>query len=458
MKTAVSQTSVMTACLQDGRFEKLHEMASSLEECQKSLNEYLDMKKKIFPRFYFVSNVALLDILSNGNNPPAIMRHFGDCYIGLDRLTFTEGSNGTVTNSMVAKDGETVEFNVPFRITGAVEAWLNAFTLHMKSELRHSLNMAMQDAAQWSTEKPRDKWLYNYPAQVTVAACQIYWTEEGESALEDFENGNPDAVKQYLQVCNKRLESLIKLVQGKLGRGDRKKIITLITMDVHARDIIQRLVDERVKGPMSFAWQQQMRLYWDPSTKDISCRVVDFSTLYSYEAIGNTGRLVITPLTDRCYITLCTALRLMLSGAPAGPAGTGKTETVKDLSRCLGLPVYVFNCSDQMTYKSLADTFKGLAQSGAWGCFDEFNRIALEVLSIVATQVQTLQEAIQLLALPSNRPEEYQDAPPGCPPCRVGNFEFQGDVISLVPTVGIWITMNPGYAGRNELGKFEGSI
>ena len=57
--------------------ESLKNMAHNLELCQRALNEYLDMKKKIFPRFYFVSNIALLDMLSNGNDPPKIMKHLG---------------------------------------------------------------------------------------------------------------------------------------------------------------------------------------------------------------------------------------------------------------------------------------------------------------------------------------------------------------------------------------------
>ena len=205
-------------------------------------------------------------------------------------------------------------------------------------------------------------------------------------------------------------------------------IVALITQDVHARDIIETLVNESVASKNDFLWQQQLRYYWEE--ENVSVNQVNAKIKYGYEYMGATSRLVITPLTDRCWITITGALNIKLGASPSGPAGTGKTESTKDLAKALGMLCVVFNCSDQIEYRMMARLFSGLAQQGAWSCLDEFNRIDIEVLSVIAQQLLTIRTA--------NLKNEKK-------------FFFGTDFIHLRDGFGVFITMNPGYAGRTEL-------
>lgn len=209
--------------------------------------------------------------------------------------------------------------------------------------------------------------------------------------------------------------------------------MTICTIDVHSRDVVYKMIVAKVENGQAFQWQSQLRHRWDEKIRDCFANICDAQFRYQYEYLGNTPRLVITPLTDRCYITLTQSLHLIMGGAPAGPAGicqlvfisstihryntflgTGKTETTKDLGKALGIMVYVFNCSEQMDYRSTGNIYKGLSQTGTWGCFDEFNRISVEVLSVVAVQVKCIQDAIKE---------------------KKHRFKFVDEEITLIPTV-----------------------
>ena len=268
----------------------------------------------------------------------------------------------------------------------------------------------------------------SHPGQIVGTVAQIMWTRGTEAAI-----AAPDSAKAlaaWRQRLLRDLQDLTALVRHELSPLQRRIAVALVTTDVHNRDVVNTLRDTRVHSLSNFTWQQQLRYYWDADADaSVMVRQSNAAIAYGFEYEGATSRLVITPLTDRCWITLTGAYHLKLGANPAGPAGTGKTESTKDLAKALAIQCIVFNCSEQITYKMMGQLFSGLAQSGAWACLDEFNRINVEVLSVIAQQ---------LLVLRQGRLEGAVSVP------------FEGRDIPLKEHH-VVVTMNPGYSGRTEL-------
>ncbi|XP_061150392.1 dynein axonemal heavy chain 11 [Syngnathus typhle] len=434
MSQVVQNSNVLEVTNQPGFLENLEALQQRLSVCEKALAEYLETKRLTFPRFYFVSASDLLEIVSKGTQPKQVTKHLLKLFDNIADLRFKEShrdegaamDSDTVSVGMYSREGEYVPFSEPCVCEGQAECWLGA----LESCMHRTIQKEIQEAVAAYEDKPRDQWLFDYPAQVGLTGSQVWWATDVGIAFARVEEGFDTALKEYNKKQITQLNSLIHMLLGDLTPGDRQKIMTVCTIDVHARDVVANLITQKVTTGQAFAWLSQLRHRWDDETRHCYVDICDAQFRFSYEYLGNTNRLVITPLTDRCYITLTQSLHLTMSGAPSGPAGTGKTETTKDLGRSLGIMVYVFNCSEQMDYKSIGNIYKGLAQTGVWGCFDEFNRISVEVLSVVAVQVKTIQDAV--------RNKKHK-------------FHFLGEEIELKQTVGIFITLNPGYAGRAEL-------
>ena len=358
---------------------------------------------------------------------------------------------------MHSTDGETVDFTAPVQAVGGVERWLLAIESMMRLTLCDRTGTTLADYPQ-DMSGDRSAWLKaGHPAQCVLLVDQMMWTRGATAALRELDlaraNGTStesaakvNSLSDFAEFSDRQIKGMVKMVRERdIPKALRRTLGTLLTLDVHAKDTIDELATRSDEvGADHFDWQKQMRFYWISARKEgdgeagsfesaaagVAVRQANASFRYGFEYMGISFRLVVTPLTDKIYLTLTGALQIKNGGAPSGPAGTGKTETTKDLAKSMGRQCVVFNCQEGMDSKFMGQFFSGLASGGAWACFDEFNRIGIEVLSVIAQQVQTIQRGLIN---------------------EQTRFDFEGSEIALSPNFGVFITMNPGYAGRTEL-------
>jgi dynein heavy chain 1, cytosolic len=393
-----------------------------------------------------------------------------------------------------SREGELVTLNrsVSIKQHPRIHEWMGAMELALRETLGSVLVTALKEAERSSTMSGAlamlylPEWLDTLPTQVMLLAVQALWTWHMEQALEspdghaDGANKAQKRVTQVLEAVRRSLESLAASGVSAVSTLSRKRIEQLITMLVHMRDCTRQLLEGGARV-CDFEWTSKLRVYVPgalhghrsfATTADTSSNnnnnnntetvllstatieMVSAKFAYGFEYLGLADRLVQTPLTDRCYLTLTQALQERLGGCPFGPAGTGKTETVKALGNQLGVFTLVFNCDDTFDFKSMGRIFSGLCEVGAWGCFDEFNRLEEGILSAVSQQIQTIQLELRRMLKgndASRGTPGRADSGSGAPGTHLGEVELLGKSVKVHPRMGIFVTMNPGYAGRSQL-------
>ena len=415
-------------------------LKTALERIQKALYNFLEKQRQNFARFYFIGDEDLLEIIGNSKDVNKITRHFNKMFAGMNSLICTDGDE---LKGMISREFEEVLFEKSVKISEdpVVYQWLRKVQEQMHFTLATKLEKAVSEISEMDYIGKVDefiKWIEQYPAQITVLSSQVLWSASIEAAL----TGNktlkalPDgfSLESEEQVINNMLSALSDQVLKDIKVDMRKKLEQLITELVHQRDVVRLLKSKKITNVEAFEWLYYMRFYFYPKTPDVlkrlQIKMSNASFDYGFEYLGVAEKLIQTPLTDRCYLTLTQGLYFRLGGAPFGPAGTGKTESVKALGGQLGRFVLVFNCDENFDFKAMGRIFVGLCQVGAWGCFDEFNRLEERILSAVSQQILIIQLGLRELAT---------------------NIDLMGKNIKLNHQMGIFVTMNPGYAGRSQL-------
>ncbi|KAK4543545.1 hypothetical protein LTR36_005440 [Oleoguttula mirabilis] len=412
----------------------LERLADLLNKIQKALGEYLEKERVAFPRFYFVGDEDLLEIIGNSNDTARIAKHLRKMFAGISGLVMDEEAN---ILGLTSKESEQMMLQIPISLTATpkINDWLKALETGMRESLSEALVEAVKafESMEDGDHAAFEAYVSDYPAQIVVLAAQACWTSQVTAALAK----GSSALQGVLDVLVNRLKFLASTVLRDLEPLHRKKCEHLITEFVHQRDVIDRLVTDGADSPGHYLWLLQMRYDFDSSAAPLDrmqIKVANAILPYGFEYLGVPDRLVRTPLTDRCFLTLTQALCQRLGGSPYGPAGTGKTESVKALGVQLGRFTLVFNCDDTFDFQAMGRIFLGLSQVGAWGCFDEFNRLEERILSAVSQQIQNIQVGLRKRALDDS-----------------AEIELIGRQLKVHPLTGMFITMNPGYAGRSNL-------
>lgn len=404
--------------------KSLQILYDSLEKIQKALSEYLETQRQAFARFYFVGDEDLLEIIGNSKDVTNIQKFFCKMFAGVNFIGNED--NGGLLTSMRSRETEEVAFISPFKISTKprINEWLGEVEVQMMRSLALETEKCVKD---WNSLQGHNikELTEKFPAQAVLLGFQIFW-----SYL--IEEGKLGSVVERLVAI---LDFMAEEVLTDLFKLTRSKYEQLITEFVHKRDVTRNLHSISNFSPKLFDWACQMRFYQDmltegdPETK-VKVRMGNSEFNYGFEYLGICEKLVQTPLTDKCYFTLTQALWLRMGGAPFGPAGTGKTESVKALGNTLGRFVLVFNCDEAFNTKAMGRIFIGLCQVGAWGCFDEFNRLEEKILSAVSQDIMTIQTGLR---------------------DKVAKIDLMGRAVKLNGNMGIFVTMNPGYAGRSNL-------
>jgi len=418
--------------------KNLERLADLLTKIQKALGEYLEKERSSFPRFYFVGDEDLLEIIGNSKDIRRVMKHLKKMFAGISTLQLDEDE--TQLLGFASKEGEEIAFRRPIYLKDfpKINDWLAKVESEMQLSLASLLAQAVTELRDFfSIGKTISvdtllAWIDAYPAQLVVLAVQVAWTDITEASIAS------ESLPDVLALVSSTLDLLAETVLQDIAVLQRRKSEHLITELVHQRDVIRSLMGTGTRDPTSFEWLYHMRFYLsnaiDDPLKRLEVRMADAVFPYGYEYLGIPDRLVQTPLTDRCYLTLTQALNNQLGGSPFGPAGTGKTESVKALGVQLGRFVLVFCCDETFDFQAMGRIFVGLCQVGAWGCFDEFNRLEERILSAVSQQVQSIQQGLAEAATNPN-----------------AEVELVGKRLRINTRTGIFITMNPGYAGRSNL-------
>jgi dynein heavy chain len=186
ISSARKHPDVISFCDNEKLNERFREGVKHLDQVQKGLNQYLETKRDVFPRFYFLSNDDLLTILSESKDVVALQPHFKKVFEAVEKVTFGSAS---LIEKVISPEKESIDLSHAVDPKGHnVESWL----LLLEGEMRNTIRDIMKAAIADYYDTPRIDWMQYWPSMHVLNGSQLHWTRQTEELFEQHGAGAPE--------------------------------------------------------------------------------------------------------------------------------------------------------------------------------------------------------------------------------------------------------------------------
>jgi dynein heavy chain len=304
-----ARPAVLESCSDAAALDRAQALAADLEGCERALAGVLDAKRRACPRLYFLSDEELLRAAAAPGDPDRALRACAACFDGIAGLRLAQGpaDGGVGTGEeeahmavgVVGTAGEFVAFNEALDCGGGVEVWLQHLTAHVQ----RAVAGAVQGAVTVCQDSPRQL-LADFTHQVVCTVTRIAFAADVERILGAAGQDTEASLREFNESQRDLVQQAAERVAEQAGAADRNKVGAVVVLRLHGQEVVQRMVEEAPSSRHGFVWAMHLKLRFEPRSAACAASLAYFERALAHEYVGGAPSLVVTPLTDRCFLSL----------------------------------------------------------------------------------------------------------------------------------------------------------
>jgi len=389
---------------QDKVLDLINGGLKNYEEIYKSIEDYLENKKKESLKYYYLSNEELMEVYMSVDVTDAAIKFISKLVPGVKTMEFTPDNEELI--KMTTEDKEVFILKLPKSKQVIFKEIIETIDSEISKKIGQGFRMCKKDLREVKNDIKKSKEIAGeivknkeYLSQSIFTVIYSSFSENIEKALKEEEIF--DKLIEIKQESKERKKNLVRLLkENTMTEIERKKAINLICCENFFSEVIKNLIREDVSNPMDFNWTRY--IYMSIDSEECTVRHLNYNNVYGYQLVSLFNNFVITPQTERVFITMTNNFVYKKSMYFYGFTNAGKKESINILSKLIGHSLIGFHMTDYFDVPNFKHLIYGASKTGNWLVINNFNSLSNEGLSIISQDINSFYQTLADFKIDAN--------------------------------------------------------